>query len=120
LGHPIIMGRVTYLSIGRPLPWRRNIVISRESLEIPWVEVFSDIDWMLNVLETEWVWKIFICGGSQIYTYFFRNHKIDRVILSVIDGEYEGDAFFPEFEELFHKIDSTQKEGFVVNTFLKN
>ena len=120
LGYPIIMGRVTYLSIGRPLPWRRNIVISREPFDAPWVEVFSNIDSMLNILEKEGLEKIFICGGSQIYNYFFDNNKIDKVILSIVEGDYQGDAFFPEFEAAFHKIDSIQKDGFFVDTFLKN
>ncbi len=93
LGSPIIMGRKTYDSIGKPLPGRRNIILSTsvrvpedgffESEEgIP--EYFREIDDALWVLQNDGVEKCFVCGGSQIYRAFFDMGLIDEVILSVV------------------------------------
>ena len=93
LSFPIIMGRKTYESIGKPLPGRRNIVLS-SSVKVPEdgeyireegsVECFREIDDALWVLQNDGVEKCFICGGSQIYRAFFDMNLVDEVILSLV------------------------------------
>ena len=102
-GHPVIMGRKTYESIGRLLPNRTNIIITRDkeykvegaivvySLE----EAFRQAQGKQNEGE------IFIIGGGQI---FEQGIKIaDKLYLTVIEGQFEGDTFFPDYSE-FKKV----------------
>jgi dihydrofolate reductase len=114
LGHPVIMGRKTYESIfgmrGKPLPGRTNIVITRspESLTGTAPYAFENVLLMSSLeealtkakeIDTE---EIFIGGGSQIYEQALP--LVDKLYLTLIDGEKEGDAFFPEYEHLFTKM----------------
>ena len=106
-GHSIIMGRKTYDSIGRPLPNRQNIVLSRQNLEIEGVVCVSSIEDAVNAASdydsaTD---NIFIIGGGQIYKEF----------LPMTDGLYithvpivvnEADTFFPEFRKDFKPVSS--------------
>ncbi len=120
MGAPIIMGRITYESIGRPLPGRRNIVVSREDFNSEWVEIYNDITRLLSALESQWVEKVYICWGSQIYTYCFENSYIDEVVLSIMDGNFEWDAYFPIFENEFISTTVSQREWFSIHTFSKH
>ena len=91
-GHPIIMGRKTYESIGKPLPNRRNIIITRQKgLEIPGAEVVNSIPNALSLCST--TDEVFIIGGAEIYksALTFTN----RIYLTTIHQHYEADAFFP-------------------------
>lgn len=102
-GHPILMGRKTYDSIGRPLPHRTNIVITR------------DINWKAEgVLTADSVEEgiriarlkpgndeIFIIGGGQIYALGLP--IADKLYLTIVDDEKEADSFFPEYERFFTK-----------------
>lgn len=101
-GHPLIMGRKTYESIGRPLPKRTNIVVSREGKSISGCEVFTTFEDALffgHHIETE---EIFIFGGAQIYTNALS--FTDRLYLTCIDAEdVDADVFFPEYEKGFTK-----------------
>lgn len=93
MGCPIIMGRKTYESIGRPLPGRRNIVISRDTcIDISGCECFNSIDDAVNACKSED--KVFIIGGGDIYRQTLP--LADRLYLTVVDREYEADIFFPE------------------------
>ena len=93
-GHPIIMGRKTYDSIGRPLPKRRNIVISRNS---EWnqngVETVNSIEQGLALLNEE---QAFVIGGAQIYAQALP--LAERLIVTEIQAEYACDAFFPSID----------------------
>ncbi|MGI4992881.1 dihydrofolate reductase [Halobacteriovorax sp. GFR7] len=96
-GKPIIMGRKTYDSIGRPLPKRRNIVISRDpSLKIEGCDVFTDPEMVLNELKESNVEEAVVIGGSYIYEYYLP--KADRIYLTEVEFEGEADVFFPEFD----------------------
>ncbi len=96
-GKPIIMGRKTYDSIGRPLPKRRNIVISRDaSLSIEGCDVFSDPVKVLKDLNDSGCEEAVVIGGSFIYEYYLP--KVDRIYLTEVDFEGEADVFFPEFD----------------------
>lgn len=94
-GHTIIMGRKTYDSIGRPLPKRRSIVITRQKgLEIEGCEVVNSIEEALELSRNE---KAFIIGGEQIYRQSLS--LVDELYITKVQAEVQGDAFFPEFDE---------------------
>ncbi|MDB4792945.1 dihydrofolate reductase, partial [bacterium] len=97
-GHPIVMGRKTFDSIGRPLPKRQNIVITR------------DPAWNHNGVETIHHPKelnefplidqqVFIIGGEEIYRFFLP--ILNDIIITHVPDCYEGDTFFPQYEHLF-------------------
>jgi dihydrofolate reductase len=92
LGSPIVMGRKTFEAIGRPLPGRTNIVISRNSnFKADGCLVFTDIDQALAaVAEAP---QVFIIGGATIYEAML--HRANYLFLTLIDQDFEGDTFFP-------------------------
>lgn len=90
-GHPIIMGRKTYESIGKPLPNRKNIIITRSDINIDGCIVVHSIEEAINMFPNDE--EIFIIGGAEIYKQAIG--KVDKMYLTVILEDYEGDAFFP-------------------------
>jgi dihydrofolate reductase len=91
----IVMGRKTYESIGRPLPNRKNIVLSRnKELKIEGCKVINSIDYIFKLSKNE---RIIIIGGEQIYKIF--KNKADKLHLTVVDCEIEGDAKFSYSKE---------------------
>lgn len=97
-GHPVVMGRKTYESIGRPLPRRRNIVLTRDpSWSAPGVEVIHQPA-ELNRLPGLGG-RVFIIGGSEIYAAFLP--QTDDLLVSHVFAEHEGDTRFPEFHADF-------------------
>lgn len=109
LGHPVIMGRKTFESIGRPLPKRINIVITRdESYSPEGVEVTHSIEEAIELAkQKEGSEEIFIIGGGQIYSQSM--HLADKLYLTIVDQEVEGDVFFPDYSE-FKKV-TFEQEG---------
>jgi len=99
-GHTVIMGRKTYESVGKPLPNRRNIIITRQDIKIEGCEVVNSIKAALELCKTER--EVFIVGGAEIYKQSL--HLTDRVYLTVVHKQFEGDSFFPEIK----KTDWTQ------------
>lgn len=96
MGKPIVMGRKTFESIGRPLPGRRNIVISRNpGYSAPGCEVFTRLDEALAALVD--VEEVAIIGGMVIFTLALP--LANRMYLTEIDDTFEGDAWFPAFDE---------------------
>jgi dihydrofolate reductase len=95
-GHAIIMGRATYESIGKPLPKRRNIVVSRRvGLEIPGVEVVGGLGEAIALARSEDDAPRVI-GGGQLYAEALP--IVTRIYLTELDREVEGDVWFPEIE----------------------
>lgn len=95
-GHTIIMGRKTYDSIGRPLPNRRNIVITRNTgLVIEGVEVVNDLAAAMNLCRNEK--EVFIIGGAEIYKHALND--TDRIYLTRVHERYDADTFFPELKD---------------------
>jgi dihydrofolate reductase len=92
MGHPVIMGRKTWESIGRPLPGRRNIVVSRNTeLQLTGAEVVNSLDAALATL-SEFP-RVFVIGGEQLFTQAFP--MADRLFITEIDIEIDGgDTFF--------------------------
>jgi len=93
MGHPIIMGRKTFESIGRPLPGRENWVLSKnKTFSAPTCVVLSSRQEVLNRLEKS---RGFIIGGAHIYELFWPD--IDTLYVTRIEKECEGDTFFPRY-----------------------
>ena len=103
-GNIVIMGRKTYESIGKPLPHRRNIVITRTE-NFPDVECFSDPEDAIVMLEDELDEhdKAFVIGGATLYNYFLE--QTQRLYVTEIKKTYEWDTFFPPFEEHFDEVE---------------
>ena len=98
------MGRKTYESIGRPLPGRTNIVLSRQGFEAEGVVNVSSIceATALTVTEDE----IMVIGGGTIYQSLI--DVVDCMYITYVDGEFSGDAWFPDFDEAQWVISSEE------------
>jgi len=106
LGHPIIMGRKTFDSIvsilGKALPGRTNIVVTRDpDWKFDGAIVAHSLEEAIEKAKEIDSEEIFIGGGAQIYTESLP--YVDRLYLTLIDDEKEGDTFFPDYEQEFTK-----------------
>lgn len=96
-GHTVIMGRKTYLSIGRPLPNRRNIVISRQAeLQIEGCEVFSSLEQAVGACREAGAEQAFVIGGGEVYRQALP--LADRIHYTRVCHPYEGDTTFPALD----------------------
>ena len=96
-GHPIVMGRKTYQSIGRPLPNRRNIIITRdEDFKSEGCEIVNSIEEALLLTNSD----CFIIGGGEIYKQSL--HLAHQIYLTQIDEDFEGDTTFPELDKSWY------------------
>lgn len=97
IDHPVIMGRRTFESLGKPLGRRRNIVISRSlTSQGQDIEVIQELS-QLDTLDLEG--EVFLIGGGRLYADLLP--KCSKIYLSYIYEKFEGDTFFPEFESAF-------------------
>ncbi|KKP98214.1 MAG: dihydrofolate reductase [Candidatus Moranbacteria bacterium GW2011_GWD2_36_12] len=107
-GHVIVMGQKTFESIGKPLPNRTTIVLSNDpecNIEgVIMARTFDEVFAKAREIEKE---EIFICGGGSVYAQTIG--MADKLYLTVIEGNFEADVFFPEYDE-FKKIIS-KREG---------
>ncbi len=102
-GHPVIMGRKTYESIGRPLPKRVNIVITRDRSYKPvGCTVAHSLDEALAVAQKIDPVEIFVIGGGEIYKQAL--DQADKLYLTLVKGTYEADAYFPEYTAFDREI----------------
>lgn len=109
MGHHLIMGRKTFESIGRPLPGRTTIVVSRQGdFCASDVIVAASIDNALDVARGDG--EIFIAGGAHVYEQMI--HRADRMYLTRVHAEVEGDALFPDFDDVteWSLVDSEHHE----------
>lgn len=97
LGHPILMGRTTFESIGRPLPGRQNIVLSRTLEPREGITVIRSVSELPTVCPD--AATIFIIGGAQVYAELLP--QCHGLYLTLVKKEYEGDTFLPPFEDSF-------------------
>ncbi len=96
-GHPIIMGRKTYESIGKPLPNRTNIVVTRDpSFRAEGCIIVSSIQKAISEAEQNENKELFIIGGAEIFNASLP--LIKRIYLTIIDHPFDGDVFFPELD----------------------
>lgn len=108
MGKPIIMGRNTFESIGRALPGRRNIVISRNAdYQASGAEVVHSLEEAIALVSDQP--EIMIIGGQQIFTQALP--IADRLYITKIDHEFEGDTFFPEYEGWEQKTITEEHSG---------
>lgn len=99
-GHTVIMGRKTFESIGKPLPNRKNIVISRNLL-LPDISIYqakdinvaNSLDEALGIAKGE----VFIIGGGQVYAEAIT--KADKLYLTQVEGDFNCDTFFPDYSQ---------------------
>jgi dihydrofolate reductase len=105
-GHPVVMGRKTYESIGRPLPNRRNIIITRNlEYEVDGCEVVSSLEEALLLTGSD----CFIIGGGEIYKQSLE--IADKIYLTLVNKEFEGDTTFPELGSDWATIDTKNFEA---------
>lgn len=122
-GHPLVMGSTTFLAIvhqfGKPLPNRRNIILSTHGLVegYPEIETYRSGPEMLDALREEPV--IYIGGGGTVYEQFLP--QAHRLELTLVEGDHEGDTFFPPYEHLvgsvFQPIQEEAHPGFRFVTY---
>ena len=128
-GKTILMGRKTYEGLGRILPKRRNIMLTRDPSAVKigdfpteqvngkqWrvnggekgeIEIYTSVEEVQkNLKEDE---DLLVLGGSEVYKLFLEN-SLSEIRLSEIHGEYEGDTYFPAFEELYTEVSREPKE----------
>lgn len=98
-GKPVIMGRKTYDAVGRPMPGRHNIVVSRnKDLNIPDVDVAGSVEEAIERARQDDMDEIFVIGGEQIYKAAMP--YADRIYITRVHATIDGgEAFFPEFDE---------------------
>lgn len=95
MGHPIIMGRKTFEAIGKPLPGRRNLVISHNpEFSVEGAEVYNQIEVALEQCAD--LEQVFVIGGATLYEMMLG--RADYLYLTEIDQEFAGDTFFPQFD----------------------
>ena len=98
-GHPVVMGRKTWESLGRPLPNRENVVITRQRIDIPGfrgaLELFPESE------------EVFVIGGAQIYAEALP--LADRFYLTRVLHDYEGDTRFPEWDAAAWRLVSSER-----------
>ena len=103
MGHPILMGRKTFESIGKPLPGRRNLVVTRTG-NFTGVDLIRDLRTFDPAVYELDGGEIFIIGGAEIYAALL--HRCDGIYLTIVKEEFAGNTYFPEFESEF-KISQT-------------
>lgn len=97
-GHPILMGRKTFESIGRPLPNRTNIILTRDThYQAEGCIVINNPDDALTLVNNINQSEIFIIGGAEIYQLLLP--KVTRLYLTEIHHQFQGDTFFPELDK---------------------
>lgn len=107
MGAPIVMGRKNYESIGRPLPGRRNIILTRDkNYKVDGCEIAHSKAQVLKMCAEEV--EVFIFGGQEIYQLFLP--IVDKLYITKINHEFEGDTFFPEVN-MGEYIEISKKDG---------
>lgn len=107
-GNTIIMGRKTYESMGRPLPNRKNVVITRQYSDFPdEVDVINSIEVVINWNKENPGQELFVIGGGNIFKQILP--YADRMYITWIDETFEGDTYFPEFKEEEWNLTSKDK-----------
>jgi dihydrofolate reductase len=116
-GHPLVMGRKTFESLGRLLPNRTHIVITRdpkslEHLSFQPQAIVSTIEEALQQAQGKpGDEEIFIFGGGQIFKEAIDQDVVDRIYLTVVKGDYGADTFFPEYSKFTKIIENEEREA---------
>lgn len=121
MGKPIIMGRKTFESIGKPLPGRKNIVISRKGFSADGITVVDSIEKALKAVES--TDEVMVIGGASFYEQMI--DRADRMYLTLVEAEFVGDAWFPDFDskdwdvisESVYKSDEKNNYDFTIRVY---
>lgn len=119
-GYPVIMGRKTFVSIGRTLPKRLNIILTRNQ-DFPKSEAYVVCHSMQDAIEVakkDNPEKVFVIGGAKVYEEAFA--FADQMNLSLVPGTHEGDTFFPRWGDEWVKTKEEDHGSFVLRIFEKN
>jgi dihydrofolate reductase len=115
-GHPVIMGRKTHESIGRLLPNRPNIVITRDpSYTSPGTYIQKSLDDAIKLAKTMDDSEIFIIGGANVYAQAI--NIADRLYLTIVDANFKADTFFPDYKNRFKNVISERKSKNTTYTY---
>lgn len=126
MGHHIIVGRKTFQSIGRPLPGRQTIIVTRnESFKPEGCFVAGSVRQAISLAESRGESEAFICGGAEIYAHSLG--RADRMLLTLVHADCDADTFFPEWnradwvevESEDHRADPKNQYPFTFKTFAK-
>lgn len=113
LGHAILMGRKTFDSLGRPLPGRENLVLTRGAFNVEGVRRLADFS---EVTEPADGRKLFVIGGAEIYRALLP--RCSALLLTRVDLEPEADTFFPSFEEHFTATETIERgDGYEITRY---
>lgn len=117
LNHTLVMGSTTFTSIGKPLPNRKTIVVCYDKdFDAQGCEVVTDLNEIIKrYKDSEEV--VFVCGGASIYKQLLP--YCQELIISIVKGDYEGDVFFPEYEDQFEAYKEEEHEEFTVIWYKK-
>lgn len=113
----IVMGKTTFNAIGRPLPKRKTIVVSKSGFEYdhPNVSVHNDLESLINEYKQKNE-DLYICGGASIYKQSL--DLVDEMIVSKIPGVHTGDAYFPDFSHTdFKCVETIPYETFTLEIY---
>lgn len=103
LGHPVIMGRTTFESLGKPLSGRTNIVITRnKEYAVPGCIIAHSVDQALDIAKIQDKNEIFIIGGGQIYEQGIK--LANKLYLTIVEGSFAADTFFPDYSRFNKEI----------------
>jgi len=103
MGKPVIMGRKTFDSIGKALPGRKNIVLTRDNnFEAPDCEIATDIDQAMSKVDGSL--EVMLIGGASLYEQTI--HSADIIYLTLIHHEFNGDTWFPEINPKYWELES--------------
>jgi dihydrofolate reductase len=109
MGHTILMGRKTYVSIGKPLEGRKNVVLTTNpDYEAPGCVIIHSVDEARQMSGPE---ELFVIGGAEIFNLLFDD--ADRLYVTMIEQEFAGDTFFPELDAVKWRL--VAKEAGVTN-----
>ena len=121
IGFPIIMGRITFESLGNPLKGRLNIIITKNKElkdRFPDIMVFDNVNDVYSFCEDHKFEKIFLTGGGSLFPVFMND--ADEMIISIMDFNAEGDIYFPEINDTVWKIESKdQRDGFEIIYYVR-
>jgi len=118
LNHPIIMGRKTYDSIGRPLEGRTNIIITRQPSSDPDrhsdpdrnIKITHSLEEAIDLAKSIDNQEIFIIGGGEIYSQAMTKNLVDRLYITHVKGDYKADTFFPSYDHFKTLINQTSDQ----------
>jgi dihydrofolate reductase len=103
MGHCVLMGSKTFLSIGRPLPGRRNLVVSRTQT---WegAEMIRDLS---QFDPADYREEVYVIGGAEIYRQLL--DRCEELLITQLKAEYQGDVYFPEYESKFSVVEQIRE-----------